>query len=441
MKRWRIFNRRVGCLVLAWGSLAVTAQTVTDSLFLSVDDLFERGVRHSLTLKVDSLQQQIAEQEHLTARAAWLPDVQVGLNAGVLGQPVVWEHGLSDPTRPPTPDWQQNYAVDFTQPIYQGGRIRYTVRKARMQHELAGLQIRNDEQDLKLRMLEQYLDLFSLFKQHQVLRKIIAEAERRLEDILSMKREGLITSNDVLRSRMQLTNDRLSLTQVENSIALVSQRLDLVLELDDHTVLIPDTTLLGSRTFLADYETFLKQAEEANPAMRMWRKKISLAQNDEKLAKATFRPQISLYAANTLARPISRTMVDMYNNSWNVGLSVSYPLSALYKNKNQLRATRLSVMQMRYHCSDQMQQLRAQIRTAYLRHEEALKQVDALRLSVRQAEENFRIMQNRYMSQLAILTDLLDADNVRLNAELQLITARTKVIYTYYQLLQATAEI
>jgi outer membrane protein len=43
-------------------------------------------------------------------------------------------------------------------------------------------------------------------------------------------------------------------------------------------------------------------------------------------------------------------------------------------------------------------------------------------------------MQNRYLNQLAILTDLLDANSVRLDAELQLTSARTQVIYTYYQL-------
>lgn len=56
---------------------------------------------------------------------------------------------------------------------------------------------------------------------------------------------------------------------------------------------------------------------------------------------------------------------------------------------------------------------------------------------VRQAKENYRIMQNRYLNQLAILTDLLDANSVRLNVELQLVTARTRVIYTYYQLQKA----
>ena len=44
---------------------------------------------------------------------------------------------------------------------------------------------------------------------------------------------------------------------------------------------------------------------------------------------------------------------------------------------------------------------------------------------------------SRYMNQLAILTDLLDANSVRLDVELQLTAARTRVVYTYYQLLRA----
>ena len=77
------------------------------------------------------------------------------------------------------------------------------------------------------------------------------------------------------------------------------------------------------------------------------------------------------------------------------------------------------------------------IQTALLKHKEAIDRVEALKLSVKQAEENYRIMYNRYMNQLTILTDLLDADNLRLNAELKLTTARTQVIYTYYTLQRA----
>ena len=65
----------------------------------------------------------------------------------------------------------------------------------------------------------------------------------------------------------------------------------------------------------------------------------------------------------------------------------------------------------------------------------------SLQLSVRQAEENYRIMRNRYLNQLAILTDLLDAESLRLNAELQLTNARTEVVYTYYELQRAAGKL
>ena len=86
------------------------------------------------------------------------------------------------------------------------------------------------------------------------------------------------------------------------------------------------------------------------------------------------------------------------------------------------------------------QKIRMEVRTAFLRHKEALQEVEALKLSVRQAQENYRIMQNRYLNQLAILTDLLDANSVLLNAELQLTNTRTHVIYTYYQLQKACGQ-
>lgn len=281
------------------------------------------------------------------------------------------------------------------------------------------------------------MSLFSLYKQREVLMRNIEESELRLKDIRQMKKEGLITNNDVLRSEMQLTNDRLSLTETENSLALVSQQLDILLGLDENRMLLPDTSLLRRSVALQEYDAYVEEAYLNDPAMQLLRKQTEIAKNEVRLTKAEALPSISLYASNTLARPVSRTMADMYNNAWNFGLSVSYPLSSLYKNNHRVKESKFAV-QMNLNAEEQKkQQVRVTVRTAFLRHREALRQVDALKLSVHQAEENYRIMQNRYLNQLAILTDLLDANAVRLNAELQLTSARTQVIYTYFQLERA----
>lgn len=420
---------------LAFVVRPVVAQT--DSLFLTVDRLFEWGVEHSLQLQADALKESMAQERVRTARSAQLPDLQIGLKGGFVGQPVIWERGLADPAYPDVPDWSQNYAIDLNQPLYQGGKIRKTIRKANIEKQVAGLQTLTDQAEIKLGLLGQYLNLFSLFKQHEVLTRNIEESELRLHDIRRMKKEGLITNNDVLRSEMQLTNDRLSLQETENSIALVSQQLDILLGQDETLLLKPDTAILFSAIALQTYDDYIIQAYANDPAMKLLRKQTELAHNEIRLTQSFSLPSVSLYASNTLARPVSRTLADMYNNNWNVGVSVSYPLSSLYKNNHKIKESRLAASLRKNDEEQKMQRIRMDVRTAFLRHQEALQRVEALQLSVRQAQENYRIMQNRYLNQLAILTDLLDANSVRLNVELQLVTARTRVIYTYYQLQKA----
>lgn len=313
-------------LITGWCMLLYTnLYAQQDTLYLSLQQLFERGTEQHLQLAADRLKEKIAHERTKTARTTRLPELNIGLKGGFLGQPVIWQNGMSNPTYPDSPDWQQNYTIDFTQPIYQGGKIRYSIRQADLEEEIARLQTTTDQADIKLVLLEQYLNLFSLYKQYLVLNRKINESERRLKDIRQMKAEGIITNNDVLRSEMQLTNDRLSKNETENNIRIVSQQLNLLIGLDEHLLLIPDTTLLSQECPTTEYEDYVNRAFLSDPALLLLRKQTELAENNIRLTRAEQLPRLSLTASNTLARPVSRTLTDMYNNSWNIGLSFSYP--------------------------------------------------------------------------------------------------------------------
>ncbi|WP_302381455.1 TolC family protein [uncultured Alistipes sp.] len=406
----------------------------TDTLLLTVERLLELGVENSLRLRADRLHEEASGDRTRTARTERLPEVNVGLKGGFVGQPVVFEHGLSDATYPDAPDWSQNYAIDIVQPLYEGGRIRGSIRRAEIEERIARLGTEADCAEVKLELLRQYMNLFGLWKECDVLHRNIEESERRLKDIRQMKTEGLITNNDVLRSEMRLTDDRLSLREAIDNARIASQQLDIWMGIDEGTIILPDTTLLHLAVEPTPYEAYVDAACENDPSLRVLRAQTDLARNEVRLARATYYPTVSLYAGNALARPIARTLQDLYNNNWNIGLSISYPLSALYRNRHKVREQQRYVELGRNAEEQRLQQVRMTVRTAFLRHEEAIERVRALELSVRQAEENYRIMQNRYLEQLAILTDLLDADRLRLESQLRLTTARTEVIYTYYEL-------
>lgn len=431
---YRRFGLALGVLLLA-SSLKIAAQSSVR--VLPVEELFRLGTENSLQLKAARIQEVISEDQQKTATTTRLPNVQIGATAGIIGQPVVFQRGLSHPIRPETPNYSQNYNIELTQPLYQGGKIQYNIRKAEIQRQIALLNTTNDEAEIKLLLLQQYMDLFSFYKQREVLARNIEESERRLKDISRMKSEGLLTRNDELRSELQLTNDRLAWQEADNSITLTSQQLDILLGLDESLQLAPDTTLLSKAIDMQEYESYVQLAYENYPGMQIARRNIQLARNDIKLVRANYLPNLLLRAGNTLARPLSTTLADMYNNNWNVALSLSYNLSSLYQNKHRMHEAKQVVL-LRQTAEEQlMQNIRIQVKAAYTRHREALNRVEALKLSVKQAEENYRIVQNRYLNQLSILTDLLDASSVRLTAELQLTVARTQTIYTYYELQRA----
>ena len=431
----------VSLLVVAAGMRPrAVAAAGADSLRLSVDELFRRGVAASLRMQADALRERSAAAGEQAARRAALPELTVGVDAGAIGQPVVFARGLSHPTRPDTPDWSQSYAVSLRQPLYDAGRIRRGVKRAALQRRLAERAARGDEADVKLALLGAYLDLMRLYKQEEVLGENIAESERRLTDIRRLHREGVVTNNDVLRSELRLREDSLALSEARNALRLTSQELDVALGLDETTLIVPDTAFLDhlpAPPADGGVEAFIRAAYAANPSLLGLKTQTDVALTDLAATRAAVLPTVSLVAGNTLARPITRTMTDLFNNAWSVGLSMSMSLSALYKNGPDVSRARHAVALARNAEEQQRQTLRMDVRRAWTRHREAVDRTGAMRLSIRQADENYRIMRNRYLNRLAILTDLLDAGTLRLDARLQYVTARTQAVYAYYELLRA----
>lgn len=404
---------------------------------LTLDELFRLGTENSLRLQATRMQEVIAADKEKTAQTSRLPDISIGATTGYIGRPTVFRRGLSQPVHPDMPDWSHNYNVEVTQPIYRGGKIHYTIKRSSLEKQIAALNSTNDKAEIKLLLLGQYMDLFSLYKQKEVFARNVEESARRLEDIHRLKKEGIVTRNDELRSELQLTNDQLAYREANDNIAIVSQQLDIVLGLDETLLLQPDTGLLYTAVSLESSDEYVRQAYENYPELQIARYNTRLAENDIRLSKADYLPSLSLRAANTLARPLSTTMEDMFSNNWNIALSLSYNLSSLYQNKHKVHEARQYV-NIRKNREEQVRQdIRVNVKSAWIKHHEALDRVEALLLSVRQAEENYRIVRNRYLNQLSILTDLLDASSIRLEAELQLTNARTEVIYSYYQLMRS----
>lgn len=60
------------------------------------------------------------------------------------------------------------------------------------------------------------------------------------------------------------------------------------------------------------------------------------------------------------------------------------------------------------------------------------------KVSLMAADENYAVVSNRYANDLALLTDMLDAGNTKLEVDLALVEARINLIYDYYRMKYVT---
>ncbi len=81
------------------------------------------------------------------------------------------------------------------------------------------------------------------------------------------------------------------------------------------------------------------------------------------------------------------------------------------------------------------------VRTDYVRYMEAYEELRTQRKNAELAGRNYRTVSTRYSADMALVTDLLDAANAKLDAEEQLVNARINIIYYYYKLLFITGKI
>ncbi|MFA6884627.1 MAG: TolC family protein, partial [Paludibacteraceae bacterium] len=50
------------------------------------------------------------------------------------------------------------------------------------------------------------------------------------------------------------------------------------------------------------------------------------------------------------------------------------------------------------------------------------------------ATQNYEVVNNRYINDLALITDMLDASNSKLESELLMANARINILFNYYNL-------
>ena len=377
---------------------------------MGIDEMFRLADENSKSIQTYQTGTEAAGEAVKAAKAQRLPDINASLSFSYLGDGKLWDRDFSNAKKIPMPHYGNNFSLEAQQVIYAGGAIKSGIELAELARKMTGLDWQKNRQEIRFLLIGHYLDLYKLNNQLLVLKK------------------NLALTDQVLLG--------LQIAKVEDARKIMNHQLVTTLHLPAGTVIMPDTTLLEEKVKALAEQDWQQAALQNHAGLQQAELGVGISDEKVKLERSERLPKVAVVVSEHLDGPITIEVPVLDNNFnyWYVGIGVRYNLSSLFKNDKKLKQARIEARRAREEYELAHEQVENAVQAGYVNFLTSFTELRTQEKSVELADENYAVTNNRYRNELALLTDMLDASNMKLSADLALVDARINVAYNYYKM-------
>ena len=427
MNNYRLL-RGLLCATLLSGGVCVMGQSQTT---ISLEEIFEIAEAQSVQLRVSKSAETEAEKDVSVARNGRLPDINASLSLSFIGDGFTTKRNFSDYQKAPIPHLGTGLSVNITQPVYTGGAVTAAIDMSRLKSTASRFATELQRDNLRFNITGLYLDIYRFATLRDVVSNNILQAEKMLVEMKARYEQGVALQNDITRYELLLSNLELQLVKINNTLAILNNNLVVTAGLPENTVVKPDTTILARSLPIGEEAMWQQEAVASSPALRLARTDVDITRKAESLVKAEKLPKVGVQAGWTMDGPILVEVPPINRNLsyWYVGVGVSYNISSLFKTNKAMDKSRAATASAEDRLAAAREGVELAVRADYIKYLEAYEELKTQNKSVELAERNYRTTSTRYSADMALITDLLDAANAKLDAEQKLVNARIDIIY------------
>ncbi len=319
--------------------------------------------------------------------------------------------------------------LGLRQPLFTGSRISGTAAAAGLQADASALDVSMMSADVTLSVTSAY---WALHQARQV-EKYTAENVQRLEsfhrDTERLLKAGVATRNDLLKVEVQLSNARIARIDARNEAELgemtlnnligqpTGTRIELASRPGDAGSRVAALTPLtqGSPDTLANLATARRHDLQAAAA------RVQAAHASVGAAKGWWWPQIEFTANLNYNNPNARyqPVTPEFLGAWDVGVSLALDVWNWGATKSRVEQAEAVLKQAELQQIQLKENIALEVRRSTLNVRRSQEKSSLAELAVSQANENLRVIADKYRSGLATSTDLLDAEVSLLQAQTQ----------------------
>ncbi len=298
-------------------------------------------------------------------------------------------------------------SLNFSFPIYSGGRLESQKKSAEYNLNSADLILENTRQEIKFQTTQAFYQVLQYNDLMNVRMEEMINLSEHLENVKIQYEIGTVAMSDVLATNVQLANSRQNYNSAqinfENAVATLNNLIGLPVD----TNLIMDGDLKYT-SFDEDENFCLEYALNHRPDGIAANFSVKSAESAVNQAKAGTRPNISAVVSGAFSGE-GAFKADHIKEHWAAGLEMNWNIFDNNVTSAQVKQTKILQKKAESQEKEQIEKIRLEVHNAYTSLRISEKNVKISEETIQQAQEQYLIAKIRYEEGVDTNLNVMDA--------------------------------
>jgi len=311
--------------------------------------------------------------------------------------------------------------LDLQWPIFTSGQREALIRAARAEHAATGKDLETARADLRLEITRGFWALLTADEAVRVVEGALQRIESYLNDVRNRLKVGLVPPSDELTAQAQRSHQQVLLIEARNAREAAASDLRRLTGLPPDTPIELEAVLEAPAASIGGIEAMVADARRDRPDRQAIVQRVAWAGARATAAAAAGKPWVFVAAGFDYARPNPRIFPRAAE--WNTSWDVSFNAGWTFWDFGRVRAEAAQANASRQAFSERLEEfdtvLEVEVRQRRLDLEAARAAIGAAADGVKSAAEARRVVSERYAAGVATSTEVMDAQEALLGAELE----------------------
>ena len=399
-----------------------------DTITISKASILEKVNDNNLQIKIAEKNAALAKADYNQSNSLFLPSISASHTAisttnplmafgSKLNQEILTASDFN-PALLNNPDVTQNFAtkIEVLQPLINPDGF-YGRQAAKSKFEAYQLQTERTKEYLVLEVNKAFMQLQLAYRAVAVLEKANTTGQVNLKLVENYAKQGMLQKTDLLSVQVRVNEIKNQMQYAKSNVQNVSDYLAFLLNEDNGNKVFKPIEDIESNIEIVAFESKLISNRKDILAMD---KTVEAYSKMSKMNKMAYLPRLNAFGSYEL---FDTKVFQTGAKGYTVGAQLSWNIFDGYKTigKNQKAKAELEKAQTestQYKAQSQLELNKTNRQLA-----DAENKVNLSKLALEQAQEAYRIRENRFKEGLEKTTDLLNSETLQLQKELEYLQA------------------